>query len=329
MNWTGKKVLVTGAGGFIGSHLVEALVKRGARVRALVHYHNDSSWGWLDHSPVGNHVEVVQGDIRDYDSVALAVEGQEVVFHLAALVSVPYSYLRPQSYGQTNVMGSVNIFQWALKAGVEKLVYQSTSEVYGTAQRVPMDELHPTDPPHPYGASKLGADRMALAMHRSYKLPVVIIRSFNTYGPRQSTRAVIPSAIAQGLTKGSIRLSNLQSTRDFMYVSDAVAGLVRAAEVPEAVGQVFNLGTGRDWTVRQVGQMVVEALGRPDMPVVEDFSAARPERAEVKRLCANNRKASVLLDWRPKVPVHEGILTTVEWFRQNLHLYPKAGTHLI
>lgn len=329
MNWTGKRVLVTGAGGFIGSHLVEALVERGARVRGLVHYHNDSSWGWLDHSAVRNAVEVIQGDIRAWDSVFLAVEGQEVVFQLAALVSVPYSYWSPQDYGMTNVMGALNVFQGALKTGVERLVYQSTSEVYGSAQRVPMDELHPTDPPHPYGVSKLAADRMALSMYRIANLPVVVVRSFNTYGPRQSTRAVIPSAITQALVQGRIRLSNLQSTRDFLYVSDTVTGLVRAAEVPEAVGQVFNLGTGQELAVWQVGEMVVKVLGRPDMLVVEDTSAARAKGAEVERLCCDSRKAEAMLGWKAKVPVYQGILMTAEWFRENLHLYPKAGRHLI
>jgi dTDP-glucose 4,6-dehydratase len=192
-----------------------------------------------------------------------------------------------------------------------------------------MDENHPTDPPHPYGASKLAADRMALSMHRIVNLPVVIIRSFNTYGPRQSARAVIPSAITQGLTQGRVGLSNLRSTRDFMHVSDAVAGLVRAAEAPEAVGQVVNLGTGQELAVREVGEMVVKALGSPDMLVMEDVSAARPEGAEVKRLCADSRKAKALLGWEAKVLVYQGILTTAEWFRENLHLYPKAGRRLI
>lgn len=329
MTWTGKSVLVTGAAGFIGSHLVEALVERGAKVRALVHYHSDSSWGWLEQSPVRDDVEVVQGDIRAYDSVALALEDQEIIFHLAALVSVPYSYLTPQDYLTTNAVGSLNVFQAALRAGVEKMVYQSTSEVYGTAQRVPMDEQHPTDPPHPYGASKLAADRMALSMYRIVNLPVVVVRSFNTYGPRQSARAVIASAITQGLAQGVIRLSNLQSTRDFMHVSDAVAGLIRAAEVPEAVGQVFNLGTGQELTVRQVGEMVVKALGCPDMPVVEDVDSARPEGAEVERLCADSGKAKRVLNWEAKMPIYHGILMTCEWFRSNLHLYPKVGRLLI
>ena len=329
MSWAGKKVLVTGAGGFIGSHLVEALVERGARVRALVHYHNDSTWGGLDHSPVRNDVEVVQGDVRAWDSVALALEGQEIVYHLAALISVPYSYWTPQDYLMTNAAGSLNVFQWALKAGVERVIHQSTSEVYGTAQRVPMDEAHPTDPSHPYGASKLAAEQMAMAMHRVYGLPVVVIRAFNTYGPRQSIRAVIPSAITQALARGEIRLSNLQSTRDFLHISDAVAGLVRAAEVPSAVGQVFNLGTGQELAMWQVGEMVVEALDRCQVPIVEDIDHARPERAEVHRLCADSRKAATLLDWRAQVPVWEGIPAAVEWFGQNRHLYPKEGRFLI
>ena len=329
MNWAGKKVLVTGAGGFIGSHLVEALVERGARVRALVHYHNDSSWGWLDHSPVRDDVEVVQGDVRAWDSLSLAIQGQEVVYHLAALVSVPYSYGTPQDFMMTNALGSLNVFQVALSMGIERVIFMSSSEVYGSAQQVPMDEQHPTEPSHPYGASKLAADRMAMAMYWTYDLPVVVIRSFNTYGPRQSTRAVVASAITQGLAKGEIRLSNLHSTRDFLHVSDTVAGLMRAAEVPEAVGQVFNLGTGQELAVWQVGEMVAKALGCPDMGVVEDTSAARPEGAEVQRLCADSRKAEKLLDWQAKTPVYQGILMTCEWYRQNLHLYPKAGRHLI
>lgn len=329
MGWPGKKVLVTGAGGFIGSHLAERLVELGARVRAMVSYRHDSSWGWLDQSPVRNDVEVFQGDIRASDSVALALQGQEVVYHLAALVSVPYSYLTPQAYFATNAIGALNVFQLALKSGVERVVYQSTSEVYGTACHIPMDESHPTNPSHPYGASKLAAERMALAMYRTYGLPVVMIRSFNTYGPRQSIRAVIPSAITQALARGAIRLSNLQSTRDFLYITDAVEGLVRAAEVPEAVGQVINLGTGEELAVWQVGEMVAEALARGPVPVVEDKDHARSEEAEVYRLCADVSKAATLLAWHPQVPVWEGIPAAVRWFQENRHLYPKEGRFLI
>lgn len=320
---------MTGAGGFIGSHLVEALVERGARVRALVHYHNDSGWGWLDHSPVRNDVEVVQGSVTSWDSVQSVMQDQQIVFHLAALVSVPYSYLTPQDYLATNAVGSLNIFQGALRSGAEKIIYMSSSEVYGSAQRVPMDEQHPTDPPHPYGASKLAADRMAMAMYRTYNLPVVVIRNFNTYGPRQSVRAVIPSAITQALSRGQVRLSNLKSTRDFMYISDAVAGLVRAAEVPEAVGQVINLGTGQEIAVWQVGELAVEALGCPEVLVVEEPGFARPEGAEVRRLCADSRKAAALLGWEAKVPIYEGIRLTANWFRVNRHLYSQEGRFLI
>ena len=329
MNWSGKRVLVTGAGGFIGSHLVEALVERGARVRGLVHYHNDSSWGWLDHSPVRGDVEVVQGDIRAWDSVESAMREQQIVYHLAALESVPYSYLTPQDFLATNAVGSLNIFQLALRAGVERVVYQSTSEVYGTAQRVPMDENHPMNPSHPYGASKLAADRMAIAMYHTYNLPVVVVRSFNTYGPRQQIRDVIPAAIMQGLALGEVRLSNLQSTRDFMYISDAVAGLLLAGEVVDAVGQVINLGTGQELSVWQVGEMVVEALGEGQMSMVEDTVHARSATAEVHRLCADNRKARALLGWEAKVAVAVGIPMVVEWFRQHRNLYPKGGRFCI
>lgn len=322
-------MLVTGAGGFIGSHLVEALVQRGASVRGLVHYRSDSRWGWLDHSPVRNAVEILQGDIRAWDSVELAMKGQQVIYHLAALVSVPYSYWTPQDYLATNAVGSLNVFQLARQAGVERVVYQSSSEVYGSAQSVPMNEHHPTDPSHPYGASKLAADRMAMAMYRAYGLPMVVIRSFNTYGPRQSARAVIPSAITQVLARREVRLSNLRSTRDFLYVSDAVEGLIRAAEAPEAVGQVINLGTGQELSVWQVGELAVEVLGCPEALVVEDLECARPEGAEVQRLCADSRKAAAMLGWQAKVPVFEGIRLVAEWLRANFHLYPHAGRHLI
>ena len=248
-NWGQQTVLVTGAGGFIGSHLTERLVALGARTRALVHYNSAGAWGWLDDSPVKQYVEVFLGDVQDRDSLRAAVQGTDIVFHLAALIAIPYSYRAPISYVRTNVDGTLNVLQGSLDAGVKLVVNTSTSEVYGTARHIPINEEHPLQGQSPYSASKIGADKMAEAFHLSFGLPVATIRPFNTFGPRQSARAVIPTIVTQALTQPTVCLGNLAPTRDFSYVADTVEGFIRIAECPEAIGQVINVGSGLEISI--------------------------------------------------------------------------------
>ncbi len=320
VNWTNRKVLVTGAGGFIGSHLAEKLVTMGAKVHALVEYNSTGSWGWLDDSPHKDEVEVTLGDIRDRDSLRRAIEGAQTVFHLAALIAIPYSYHAPLSYVQTNVAGTVNVLQAAIDAGAEKVVHTSTSEVYGTARSVPISEDHPLQGQSPYSASKIGADKIAEAFHLSFGLPVTTVRPFNTYGPRQSARAVIPTIITQAMTGSAIRLGNLEPTRDLNYVLDTVEGFVRAAEVPEAVGQVINLGTGQEISIGELAQVIMKMLG-VDLPVHSDTERVRPERSEVDRLCADATRAREILGWQPRHTLEQGLEQTILWLKDNHERY--------
>jgi len=318
MNWQGKRVLVTGAGGFIGSHLTERLITLGAETRALVHYRSDGSWGWLDRSEHKDNVEVVAGDVRDRDTVAQAIRGSEVVFHLAALIAIPYSYHAPLSYVRTNIEGTLNVLQAARDVDAELVVHTSTSEVYGTARYVPIDEGHPLQGQSPYSASKIGADKLAEAFHQSFGLPVATIRPFNTYGPRQSERAVIPAIITQALTQPEVRLGNLEPTRDFNYVADTVEGFIRIASCPEAVGRVVNIGTGQEISIGSLCSEILHQLGKSGLPVVSDAKRVRPEQSEVDRLCADNRLARETLDWQPSHTLKQGISNTIEWIRDNL-----------
>lgn len=320
MSWAGKRVLVTGAGGFIGSHLTERLVRLGTETRAFVRYNSTGSWGWLDDSPLKKQVEVVAGDIRDPDTVRRALQEVDIVFHLAALIAIPYSYQAPLSYIRTNVEGTANVLRAALEAGVDRVVHTSTSEVYGTAQRVPIDEAHPLQGQSPYSASKIGADKMAEAFHLSFDLPVVTIRPFNTYGPRQSARAIIPTIIAQALTQPSLHLGNLEPRRDLTYVEDTAEGFVRIAQQPEAIGQVINVGSGQEVSVGDLANLILQLMGK-HLPVLHDEQRARPQGSEVERLCADTRKAQQLLDWRPCTELSEGLARTIEWIRGNLERY--------
>lgn len=320
MNWSGKKALVTGAGGFIGSHLVERLVELGAETRALVHYNSNGSWGWLDQSPHKDNVQVFAGDVRDPDSLRQAIEGVEVIFHLAALIAIPYSYHAPLSYVRTNVEGTLNILQSAIRHDVGLVVHTSTSEVYGTARKIPIDEGHQLQGQSPYSASKIGADKLAEAFHLSFGLPVVTIRPFNTYGPRQSARAVIPTIVSQVFGASAIRLGNLQPTRDLNYVSDTVAGFVQAAESPAAVGETINLGTGREISIGELAGMIVRITGK-DLPIITESERVRPERSEVERLCADNTKARELLAWQPAFTLEAGLARTIEWIKENNERY--------
>lgn len=323
-DWSGKAVLVTGAGGFIGSHLTERLVELGARTRAFVHYNALGSRGWLDRSPFEADFEVVAGDVRDRDSVIRATQGVDVVFHLAALIAIPYSYRVPLSYAQTNIEGTLNVLQVARDLGVERVIHTSTSEVYGTAVRVPIDEEHPLRGQSPYSASKIAADKFAEAFHLSFDLPVVTVRPFNTFGPRQSARAVIPTIVAQCLTGDTVRLGSLHPTRDLNYVSNTVDGFILAAREAGTVGKVFNLGSGREISIGDLAQLVARLVGKP-VAIQNETERSRPKNSEVDRLLADNTLARTVLGWEPRVPLEKGLELTIEWMRSRLDTYrPEA-----
>lgn len=314
MDWSGRPALVTGAGGFIGSHLAERLVEAGARVRAFVHYNALGSAGWLDASPRRGDLEVVAGDVTDPESVRKAVEGSAVVFHLAALIGIPYSYHAPRSYVRTNVEGTLNVLQAARESEVERIVHTSTSEVYGTAREVPMKESHPLQAQSPYSASKIAADKMAEAFHLSFRLPVVTVRPFNTFGPRQSARAVIPTIIAQALAGDVVRLGSRHPKRDLNYVANTVAGYLRAAEVPEAAGQTLNLGSGAEISIGALAEKIGSLLGKT-LRIEQEDARVRPEGSEVDRLLADAGRAKTLLGWTAEVGLEEGLRRTIEWTR--------------
>ena len=320
VSWNNKRVLITGAGGFIGSHLTERLVEEGAQVRALVHYNALGRWGWLDRSPSLKDIDVIAGDLTDRDSVRLAVKDREIVFHLGALIAIPYSYQAPLSYIHTNTEGTLNILQTSRDEGVERIVHTSTSEVYGTAQYVPIDEKHPLKGQSPYAASKIGADKMAEAFHLSFNLPVVTVRPFNTFGPRQSMRAIIPTIIVQCLTGDTIQLGNLHPTRDLNFVSNTVDGFLLAASEPAALGQTVNLGSGREISVGDLANLIAKMVGKP-IKIESEDERLRPQGSEVERLLAENALAQKLLGWKPKVSLEEGLSRTIGWIKENLELY--------
>jgi NAD dependent epimerase/dehydratase len=325
---TNRRIVVTGADGFIGSHLAETLVRAGEQVRAFVLYNSFNSWGWLDHSDadVRDALEVVAGDIRDPHGVHKAVDGCDVVLHLASLVAIPFSYHSPDAYIDTNIRGTLNVLQAARASGVSRVVHTSTSEVYGTAQYVPIDEKHPLIGQSPYAATKIGADQLALSFHRSFGLPVTVLRPFNTYGPRQSARAVIPAIIIQLLSGRGVRLGAMHPTRDFSFVEDTVSGFVAAAASPKAVGDVVNLGTGFEISVGDVARLIADLVG-VGLSFETDPARLRPEGSEVERLCASNAKAAKVLDWTPKYKgldgLRRGLEQTITWFRNpdNLRAY--------
>ena len=316
MSWRGKRVLVTGAGGFIGSHLVERLVELGATTRAYVHYNAMNSYGWLDHSPVQGDIEVVAGDVCDPDSVRHNMTGIDVVFHLAALIAIPYSYRAPRSYVRTNIEGTLNVLQAAQEHGIERLVHTSTSEVYGTARYVPIDEAHPLRGQSPYAASKIGADQIAEAFHCSFGVPVVTVRPFNTFGPRQSERAVLPTIISQCLAGETVKLGNVRPTRDLTFVADTVEGFVLAASAPGAVGNTLNLGSGREISIGDLAQAIAGIVGRK-MTIETDEERFRPDASEVMRLLSDNSLAKRVLGWEPSVSLETGLVRTVEWMKAN------------
>ncbi|MFF7412332.1 GDP-mannose 4,6-dehydratase [Streptomyces lydicus] len=320
--WSGRRVLVTGAEGFIGSTLVDLLVEAGAEVRAFVHYKPYAEKGHLArHLGPGSPVEMLAGDVRDAGRVRDAVAGCDTVFHLAALIGIPYSYDSPGAYVQTNVVGTENVAEACRQHAVRRLVHTSTSEVYGTALTAPIGEDHPLQPQSPYSASKIGADMMALSHWHAFDLPVTVVRPFNTYGPRQSARAVIPTILAQ-LHSGArqIRLGSLTPTRDFTYVTDTAAGFLALADCDRALGQVVNLGTGREIAIGALAEALIAASGR-DAEVVVDPARLRPSGSEVERLLSDNSRARRWASWQPEVSLEEGLKRTSAWVAENLHLF--------
>ncbi|GAA2132226.1 NAD-dependent 4,6-dehydratase LegB [Kitasatospora kazusensis] len=319
-DWTGKRVLVTGAEGFIGSTLVDLLVERGAEVRALVHYKPYAERGYLAPYLASGEVQMLAGDVRDAGRVLDAVEGCDTVFHLAALIGIPYSYQAPEAYVQTNVVGTQNVAAACLRHGA-RLVHTSTSEVYGTAITAPISEQHPLQPQSPYSASKIGADMTALSYWHSFELPVSVVRPFNTYGPRQSARAVIPTILAQLHSGGrEIRLGSLTPTRDFTFATDTAEGFLAAARSERAYGEVLNLGTGTEISIGDLVEALITASGT-DARVVVDPSRLRPAGSEVERLLSDNTKARELTGWHPRVTLDEGLRRTSAWIAANLHAF--------
>lgn len=325
MELKGKKVLVTGADGFIGSHLVEALASRGCDVRAFVFYNSFNSWGWLDTvSPaVQKNLDVFTGDIRDPNGVREAMVGCEIVFHLAALIAIPFSYHSPDSYIDTNIKGTLNVLQAAKLLGTSKVLVTSTSEVYGTAQYAPIDEKHPFQGQSPYSATKIGADRLAESFFRSFETPVVIVRPFNTYGPRQSARAVIPTIITQLLSgKTELKLGSLTPTRDFNFVTDTVSGFIALAESDQSIGEEVNIATATEHTIGDVANYLISEIN-PEVKLMVEEERLRPEKSEVFRLIGDATKIKSLTQWSPRFDLNAGLHETVSWFRkpENLSRY--------
>jgi NAD dependent epimerase/dehydratase len=319
---SGRSVLVTGAGGFIGGHVVEWLVRDGARVRAMCRYNSRNDRGtldWLDPA-VTDEVEVVLGELRDVESVYGAVKGVEVVLHLGAQIAIPYSYVNPRDFFEVNVLGTLNVAQAALRHGVQRVVQTSTSEVYGTAQTVPITEDHPLEPQSPYAASKVAADKLMDSYRRSFDLPVCVLRPFNTYGPRQSARAIIPTIVTQALSGTTLRLGALHPRRDLVFVEDTVAGFVAAAVSEAALGRTVHLGTDEDVSVGDLVEIVGEILGH-ELTVETDPARVRPPQSEVERLRASPALARELLGWEPRVDVRTGIARTIEWIERNVRQY--------
>ncbi len=324
--WSGRPVLVTGGEGFIGSHLVEQLLQDGAKVRALIHYTPSGRLGWLKDR--ADDVEVLAGDVRDAGRVLQAVKGAEVVFHLAALIGIPYSYEAPESYVQTNVLGTHNVLMAARQSDVHRVVQTSTSEVYGTARRVPIDETHPLQPQSPYSASKIGADMLALSFHHAFGLPVSVMRPFNTYGPRQSSRAVIPAILGQLLAGAEeVKLGATTPTRHFNFVTDTVRGFLAVATSDMTVGQVVNIGSGREISVGDLVELLIQISGRK-ATLVTDQERLRPGASEVERLLCDNTRAREWTGWRPEVSLSEGLRRTAEWVAENLSSVRTTSYHV-
>lgn len=317
------KVLVTGADGFIGSHLTEELVKKGYEVRAFTYYNSFGTWGWLDMMPaeILKSVEIFSGDIRDPNGVRMAVKGVEEIFHLAALIAIPFSFHSPDSYVDTNIKGTLNVLQAARDYDTSKVLITSTSEVYGTAQYVPIDEKHPYQGQSPYSATKIGADRLAESFYRSFETPISIVRPFNTYGPRQSARAVIPTIISQLLAgKKEIKLGALSPTRDFNYVKDTVAGFISIAESDRTIGEEINIATQNEISIGELASEIISQIN-PDARIICEEERLRPEKSEVNRLLGSNEKIKLLTGWRPQYSLKEGLQKTIDWVKENNAIY--------
>lgn len=318
-----KKILVTGSDGFIGSHLTEELVKAGYQVKAFVYYNSFNTWGWLDTLPsdVMKNVEIFQGDVRDPNGVKEAMKGTAAVFHLAALIAIPFSYHSPDTYVDTNIKGTLNILQAAREQDLERVLVTSTSEVYGTAQYVPMDEKHPFQGQSPYSATKIGADRLAESFYRSFQLPVSIVRPFNTFGPRQSARAVIPTIITQLLAgKEKIHLGSLTPTRDFNYVKDTVNGFIKIYESEKTIGEEINIATQHEISIGELAEELIRQIN-PNAKIVCDEERLRPEKSEVNRLLGSNKKIKELTDWKAVYSFEEGLSETISFFKDNMDKY--------
>lgn len=318
-----KKILVTGSDGFIGSHLTEELIKQGNRVRAFVYYNSYNNWGWLDtlSKEILNEIEVFCGDIRDLNGVREAMKDIDEVFHLAALIAIPFSYHSPDSYVDTNIKGTLNVLQAARDLGTKRILITSTSEVYGTAKYVPMDENHPFQGQSPYSATKIGADRLAESFYKSFNMPITIVRPFNTYGPRQSARAVIPTIITQLLSGAEqIKLGSLTPTRDFNYVKDTVNGFIKISKSDKTIGEEINIATQKEISIGKLAEELIRQIN-PSCKIICDEERIRPEKSEVERLLGSNKKIKELTNWFPKFSFEEGISETIDWFKNNIKYY--------
>ncbi|MEI6614327.1 MAG: SDR family NAD(P)-dependent oxidoreductase [Chrysiogenales bacterium] len=316
-----KKVLITGAAGFIGSHLSEKCVEMGLETTAFVRYNSSNRWGWLEGSKYLKDIKIITGDIRDFDSVKKALKGCDTVFHLAALIGIPYSYVSPLAYIKTNIEGTYNVLEACRETGCGNIIVTSTSETYGTAQYVPIDEKHPLVGQSPYSASKIAADQLAISYHRSFGLPVKIARPFNTYGPRQSARAIIPTIITQILNgEKRIKLGNLSPTRDLTFVKDAVEGFIAIAKTPGLAGQAVNIGMNDEVTVRNLAKLIVGITGKK-IEIVEEKERTRPDASEVERLRCDNSLLVSQTGWKPEYDLKTGLAETIAWLSGNLHLY--------
>jgi len=320
MSLKNKKILVTGADGFIGSHLTEMLVKHGADVKALSYYNSFNYWGWLEDLDCIDDIEVLSGDVRDPHYCKQMIKGVDIVFHLAALIAIPYSYIAPDSYVDTNIKGTLNICQAALENGCERVIHTSTSEVYGTAQYIPIDENHPLQPQSPYSATKIGADAIAMSFFNAFELPIIIARPFNTYGPRQSARAVIPSIIIQIINgEKIIKLGDLTPTRDFTYVEDTCRGMVSLGECEDAVGETVNIGSNLEVSIGEVFNLIKEIMN-VDIEVITENARIRPSKSEVYRLLCDNTKINALTGFEPELSLQMGLKQTIKWFKKSANL---------
>lgn len=318
-----KKVLVTGADGFIGSHLVEELVKDGYDVKAFALYNSFNTWGWLDtlQKKTLDKIEVFTGDVRDSNAVRTAMEGMDAIFHLAALIAIPFSYYAPDTYVDTNIKGTLNVLQAARDLKIQRILVTSTSEVYGTAQYVPIDEKHPYQGQSPYSATKIGADRLAESFYKSFNLPVTIVRPFNTFGPRQSARAVIPTIITQLLAgKTEIKLGSLEPTRDFNYVKDTARGFIEILKSNKTIGEEINIATQKEISIGQLAEELIRQIN-PSARIICDEQRLRPQNSEVERLLGSNEKIRALTNWEPKYTFEEGVAETIDWLKNNLDKY--------